>query len=366
MPREIRSLTGLRGLAAVAVVIFHEAGDVTATGPAENLLRHGYNAVDLFFVLSGFVMALNYGPSLTDRLSLPSYRDFLLKRLARIYPVYLVITVLTLLIFQLGLSHIGPVEQPMLTFLLNVFLVQSWGLAQSIVGPAWSISTEWAAYLACPVLMLLALHPRARRPIGLLAVSLLALVGLSYAPDAYVIGDQTARMGQLDLYGVGTVSPLIRCLASFSIGLLAFRWRDRVGAAFCAPVVCVTAVALCFPGTDVLLVGLFMLLVMSLSEDRGAVARILGHKFAYGLGILSYSVYLLHPRFNPVKAALQRVLERHGMPFATSIGIGLTIVVILLCAAVAYFLVEKPGRNLVRGALQFRTTRPVEQEPSAP
>jgi peptidoglycan/LPS O-acetylase OafA/YrhL len=58
---EIRALTGLRGLAAIFVVVFHEAGNFSGDGPAATFLRHGYNAVDLFFVLSGFVMALTYG-----------------------------------------------------------------------------------------------------------------------------------------------------------------------------------------------------------------------------------------------------------------------------------------------------------------
>lgn len=57
---EIRALTGLRGIAAILFVVFHEAGNFAGTGPAATFLRHGYNAVDLFFVLSGFVMALTY------------------------------------------------------------------------------------------------------------------------------------------------------------------------------------------------------------------------------------------------------------------------------------------------------------------
>ncbi len=366
MPRDIRSLTGLRGLAALSVVVFHEAGNVTATGPADTVLRHGYNAVDLFFVLSGFVMALNYGNSLTQRLSFRSYAGFLLKRLARIYPVYAVITVFTFIVFQLGFSHLGQIANPVPTLVLNLLLVQSWWFAESIVGPAWSISTEWAAYLACPVLMMLALGKASWRPVLFLAVAFLALAAISFAPDAAVVGDQPSRMGPLDLYGVSTIAPLLRCLGGFSVGLLAYRWQDRVGATVTLPLVVLIIATLLFPGTDVLLILLFMLLVMSLSEDTGLVARILGHKVCYVLGDLSYSVYLLHPRFNPVKVALQARLRSYHVPWADPVGIVLTLPIIVACAAVTYTVIEKPGRRFLRSVFELRTSRPIEQEPSAP
>ena len=125
---EIKSLTGLRGLAAIFVVVFHASGDFAGSGPAETFLRHGYNAVDVFFVLSGFVMALTYGQNADLRsISLQKYFSFLGKRLARVYPLYILATVATFIIFAVGLSHLSPVQHPAFSLLANALLIQAWG-----------------------------------------------------------------------------------------------------------------------------------------------------------------------------------------------------------------------------------------------
>jgi len=75
-----RALTGLRGVAALVIVLHHvmlRLPDVAA-GPA----RQGYLAVDLFFVLSGFVMALGYGTWFGARQSLHEYGLFMGRRIA--------------------------------------------------------------------------------------------------------------------------------------------------------------------------------------------------------------------------------------------------------------------------------------------
>ena len=69
--REIRSLTGLRGLAAVLVVAFHYSFNLLqGQSDARNPVGPGYLAVDLFFILSGFVMAATYGDSFARAWSL--------------------------------------------------------------------------------------------------------------------------------------------------------------------------------------------------------------------------------------------------------------------------------------------------------
>ena len=57
---EVRALTGLRGVAALYVVLHHFFSPYSSTNLPQSLLAHGYLAVDLFFTLSGFVMALNF------------------------------------------------------------------------------------------------------------------------------------------------------------------------------------------------------------------------------------------------------------------------------------------------------------------
>src|SRR6188768_1996982 len=81
----IPGLTGLRGIGALWVLLFHWAG-LRQWGREAPVLGFGYLGVDLFFLLSGFVLTHVY----LRRLSLDwaSYRQFLLLRFARIYPLY--------------------------------------------------------------------------------------------------------------------------------------------------------------------------------------------------------------------------------------------------------------------------------------
>lgn len=364
MAQENRALTGIRGVAALFVVVFHEAGDFQGTNPAANMLRHGYNAVDLFFVLSGFVMAMTYGETL--RLGSPwrGYGNFLGKRLARIYPLYACLTIATFFVFLFHLSGLPPDPHLFRSLPINLLLVQSWGLAPSIVGPAWSVSTEWAAYLLFPAL-LLACSGRAWRPALAAAAATLALVAIAYAPDAVVLSGQEDRIGPLDLFGPGAAT-LTRCLAGFVLGMVAYRWKGSVSASWAFPAVLLILAAMAFPATDLLLVGLFALLVMSLAADQGVVARALGSSAVYRLGVLSYSIYLLHARFNPLRTGSARLLTRLHVPLAEFIAIAITVCVIVALAGVTFALVEKPGRNAVRRLLELRRGGAIERDPPAP
>jgi peptidoglycan/LPS O-acetylase OafA/YrhL len=102
---EIRSLTGLRGLAAAWVVLYHFHQADASAGALGTFLRHGYLAVDIFFVLSGFVMALSYTHLFAKGLSVQSFGVFLVRRFARIYPLYILMTCLFALMVVLGYTR---------------------------------------------------------------------------------------------------------------------------------------------------------------------------------------------------------------------------------------------------------------------
>ncbi|MGB2665793.1 MAG: acyltransferase family protein, partial [Candidatus Acidiferrum sp.] len=85
----LNRLTGIRAVAAIFVVFFHFGDSFAALFPAFGVLRPIYKSgdmgVDLFFMLSGFVLSLNYLDGFRT-ISRGSYRKFLRARLARIYP----------------------------------------------------------------------------------------------------------------------------------------------------------------------------------------------------------------------------------------------------------------------------------------
>jgi peptidoglycan/LPS O-acetylase OafA/YrhL len=95
MATDIRALTGVRGVAAAVIVAYH-FGDVQLFGGgniAYYRIPHGYLPVDLFFMLSGYVIGLTYRDAFGSG-KLKNYATFMLKRVARLYPAYLAIGLL--------------------------------------------------------------------------------------------------------------------------------------------------------------------------------------------------------------------------------------------------------------------------------
>ncbi len=221
--KEIRALTGIRGVAACLVMLHHFFPGESGPHLLRNIVSHGYIYIDLFFVLSGFVMALTYGPVFQGKFGIGDYIGFLYKRLGRIYPLYLFVT---LLMAARGFLSFAPVAIDRQTLVSNVFLVQAWGFADSIGGPTWSISTEFFVYLIFPLLVYL------NRDRGFVAITIAASAAVALL--LYVASRQDVdlnqvyegrlyRYGPLDVFGSGAAYPLLRCLAGFILGLVSFR-----------------------------------------------------------------------------------------------------------------------------------------------
>ena len=365
MAKDIRSLTGIRGAAATWVVLYHVHERDELHGILKTLLTHGYLAVDLFFLLSGFVMAFSYGRLATAGWSVDSYKTFLMRRFGRVYPLYLVTTGAIALTIVVGWSRSLPVQDLGTVFLANVGLVQTWLSIPSINAPAWSISTELAAYLLFPLLAACTLTTR--RPVLFLAVSLVcsaALYLLQFAPQP---PSDNYRMGPLDLYAGW--SALLRCLAEFTIGLATFRltqfgqvrrWAERPLVAYM--VTAILLALLCMPDLDVpaVLVMSPLLLVLASGHDR--VSQLMGSRVVFFMGEISYSMYLLHGQF----LRLRRIGEVKWL--ASSIGpagadlASLAVVYgsIVLCSWLTFHFIEKPCRAWFRRAGGRRKRSPLE------
>jgi peptidoglycan/LPS O-acetylase OafA/YrhL len=154
---EIRQLTALRGVAAMLVVMYHfkkEFGTTINLDSYTQIFECGYLWVDFFFILSGFVMGLVYADFLAWPITPVRYRQFLTKRLARIYPLHIFTFVLFIpteaakLFLASNADPAFSVNSPG-AMLSNILLIQAWHVHSSATWnqPAWSISAEWAAYL---------------------------------------------------------------------------------------------------------------------------------------------------------------------------------------------------------------------------
>ena len=142
------SLTAIRFVAAMHVVLFHEShwtGHIVFFPLAARIVNSGYTSVTLFFVLSGFILAYNY-----ERVR--SRRDFWVARFARIYPVYFLSLLPPLLITPHWSYHPHPGP---LGLALTFCLLQAWWppLAFSLNQAAWTLSVEALFYASFPFLL---------------------------------------------------------------------------------------------------------------------------------------------------------------------------------------------------------------------
>lgn len=151
-------LDGLRGVAAVLVVMFH-LFETYSPGVPYQIINHGYLAVDFFFVLSGFVIGYAYD----DRWSRMTTWQFCKRRLIRLHPMLMMGTLIGLLFFYFGGDHPDfagltdtPVGLTMVVFLLCLVMypvptsldIRGWGEMNPLNGATWSLFWEYLANIA--------------------------------------------------------------------------------------------------------------------------------------------------------------------------------------------------------------------------
>ncbi|MEY9883040.1 acyltransferase family protein [Bradyrhizobium sp. USDA 329] len=338
-PKRFVLLDFYRFIAALGVFIFHLKNIDKGISPAWN---GSYGLfVDMFFILSGFVISYSYPATSTG---LRSYVRFLVRRIARIYPLHL----LTLLIFAVlalvGIS--GPTSHASwLDFLHNLLLVQAWGVTDhlSFNSPAWSISAELFCYVLFPLFMLLA---------GRVSPLMLAIiVALCYGILAHAhlpIWQERSQM-----YGATFDFGMLRALPSFLNGIL-LTVLFRLSSDYRRKPVAFAGIAL-FAGSVLILnlyakpdlaIILFSLAILVTAAGESAFARFPGSDWLGRLGNTSYAIYMVHEvllilLFKPAWHYFG--LQPSMFPvFALVCCIILTVV-----ADVTYHYVENPARKLI-------------------
>jgi peptidoglycan/LPS O-acetylase OafA/YrhL len=365
---EIKALTGLRILAAAWVVLFHFRPLLSAAAPTLSaalapVLDCGAQGVDLFFILSGFVLTWNYLDKMGRSWSARAAVRFLWLRLARVWPVYLVTLHLAALwiIFTLNVGHVPSPNADQLTaisYVRQILLVQLWFQpyfdGSSWDGPAWSISAEWLAYLLFGLLVLvifrMALVTRARGLMWLAFASslppvlLLLASGQFYTPWSWlprIVMEFTA--GALAAAAVGRLRPTDR----------ARRCAGYLSALLAAAILGILYLFAAHPLTTVrddggLVDVLFVPLVVTLTVGVGTLPRLLSTRpLVYG-GQISFSLYMVHEL---VHTAWDWVAEQFGLTLPGYLGKLVVIgpLAIAVGAAILLFhLVEEPARRWMR------------------
>ena len=294
-PERLHGLDGLRGVLALYVALYHLAAPLTRSGsalePLAAWLHPAWYSVDVFFVMSGFVMAHVYGQWLERRAIGPAWRQFMRARVARLYPVHLAV----LAAFFLWLvPHIHGSDEfhssagrfSWQSFLASIAMLHGpWVNHRTWNYPAWSVSAEWHAYVLFPLVAPYLL--RLNRMAAVLALATaLAVPAVLYA----------IRLGDIERFPTNGWVLFLRVLPLFMAGVLLYRFR-RAGRfdrpALALAVVGTTLVALALPLLAPLAVALIPAVVLCVLANK-TLAHELSRPVLQLLGACSYSLYMTH------------------------------------------------------------------------
>ncbi len=304
-------LDGLRGVAAFLVILYH-FGEGFATSPVDQMMNHGYLAVDFFFVLSGFVIGYAYDGRWSRGMTAGR---FMLRRVIRLHPMVVLSVMLGAVAYLLQGSvrwDGTPVPLPhlLLALLLGLFLipvlpgmsaeVRGNGEMFPLNGPSWSLFFEYIG----SILYAIVLHRLSKK--ALAAVTALSGIGLAAVILGNVSGAYHVGVGW-SAGGLGFLGGFLRLSFSFSAGLLMSRCfrKTNIRGAFW---ICAAAIALILScpyvttdGNVSVLNGvydcvctLFLFPAIVYVGACGATSDRFSTNTCEFLGQLSYPVYIIH------------------------------------------------------------------------
>jgi peptidoglycan/LPS O-acetylase OafA/YrhL len=345
-PLHLRQLTALRFFAAAWVVLYDYLPLLTGGQPP--VIAKGYLGVELFFVLSGFILCHVYLAAFGEKKA--GYLAFLWARLARIYPAHLAILLgLILLVVAARLAGLdlgGKLAVPE-SLPAQILLLQAWGLAPhgGWNHPAWSISAEWFAYLTFPVFAFVFWRLR-RRPWLALGLAAAAGVALNLGFEAWT-GEPLTRATLF--WGA------LRIVPCFALGCAVWLvWsagfpKGRTAAAglalgALAAILAVTALG----GPDWAAILAFGALILGLGAMAREGSPRLTHPILVYLGEVSFAVYMVCiPWLLVVQDGAGHVLGLTGERLPWPLWLVL-IGGVVPAAMVVHHLVERPAREIMR------------------
>ncbi len=388
----IRQLTGIRFVAAFWVLAYHMQGPLNVIGLSSipvlaDVTRVGRLGVDLFFALSGFILTHTYLTRMGGSIHVRETVKFWWLRLARIYPVHVVMLVIAgVAVYAqarvLGESVTRSWWNPT-DFVKNLLLIQEWGpnpqRGWNFV--AWSLSMEWLAYLVFPALVLILWRLHRKAPTSVLVVAWIAV------------------LIPLVVYGLGTTDPFYmnnwgstyRIASEFTAGAITYliiqrlvgkgRWVERgalllsallplavvAGSVFLARLPAAQPPANTMnpdaeplpPYFHLTLVPLLIAWIGALALAKGGVARALSTRALVLGGFISYSLYMTHLVWMGLWRAGMNVAGIEGGPVYALSVLGLVVGAFVI-AWLMWRVVEEPAREWMRRLAKTRPT-PTEE-----
>jgi peptidoglycan/LPS O-acetylase OafA/YrhL len=393
--RRLAWLDALRGFAALCVVFDH--GSTLLLLPVRTFLYQwldlGQYGVFVFFLVSGYIV-----PASLERKG--SVRGFWISRAFRLYPMFLLALVLSLVAFLTGLGTIANAgHDPAVAILGWMFMMQNLNAGLNVPVVTWTLSYEMVFYLLLAGLFSWGVHRRSGWYAAAFAVGAVALGGVL---PMLALGHWSRGPGQTGPLVLNAVTDAL-LLVGLGLAVLSRSWPARAGGSLAAVVALVLVtfnqnypypwsgcviLALMFTGTVIyraeqrshrsqLLTGVFVVLVFAVLTFAGdwhgahfghhwqvqwttsvllagatfgvglAARRVRIPRWCGWLGVISYSVYLLHPLVFDAYRSIPVLHRRHTMPDQVLFFAGLLAVIIGL-SALTYYFIEKPMQRLGR------------------
>ena len=340
MIQNIPALTGVRGYAALWVVLMHYTWGVGMKGDDAlmQILMNGFTGVIIFLVLSGFVMAHVYR-EFRGSMSLTSYASYFYKRVARIYPLHFVTLFTYLALMETGYIIPSTNETPF-TFGLNLLLVQAWGFVNEFSWNAlsWTISVEMFAYLWFPFIALALFKLPKVVSASVIAAVVWILMDSPYTALLQAAGVNTN--GVVLSHG----NFLVQFTAVFIAGVALYRLTQgiesttaTVSNALVISGIAILGYACTVPFRSWIMTCGALLLIAGLLSNKGLGRLLFGNRVSVFLGEISYSLYLTHVLLNIVMSN-----EIVGLRLADKISLA------ICTATISYYLVERPSRSFLR------------------
>lgn len=316
----LAELDALRGIAALAVLLFHYTVQapkilpgVETIGASAHLGEYG---VQLFFAISGFVIFMTLEHTRNSA-------DFAFARFTRLFPAYWAAVLLTsAMVWLLGAD---PLVQPGAVIATNLTMLQDFVHVPSVDGVYWSLAVELAFYLCMWTLWRIG-------ALGKIEAILCAWIALRFvwllAPALPWIGSKLLLLDFISFFAIGITAYRVRAGAR--------RWRDQ------APVLaCAFAGVAMIDGRELALVFAFCLAVfVALVAGR---LDFLNRRLLLWLGALSYPLYLVHQNIG--YAAISSIEGLGAPPWLAFVA---SIVLALGLAQLVHDRVEIPSLRILR------------------
>ncbi|MEO6850571.1 MAG: acyltransferase [Mucilaginibacter sp.] len=307
----IKHIDALRGIAAIIVTFFHLTGNSGLSKQTASIGKYGYTGVEIFFVISGFILPYSLQKS---GYKFQNFSVFMLKRIARIYPAYIVAIIIGILITLFAHVPLLPFKSIIshLVF-LNVIL------GYNTISPVfWTLAIEFQFYI---VIGLSSKYFSSSNLGSVLLICIMILISLLISSPAYIFH-------WFPFFGLG-----ILIYNSKFTGIPAWMFW------LCTATIVIFVIAQY--GLPEAIAGTFALLYICFvsMENKTKFNAVL-----LWLGVISYSLYLIHWDLGRSAVAVSRHIPLLALsePLRLLVGFGFAV----FCAYLLYLFVEKPSIKL--------------------